>query len=357
MDRSILFLWNPINVIEGEGKWISFVFLLFCLCWILTHLFHVLVSRIQKYPNTFAIRCALEALYRPGVTFLWLWASLISLDMVTEHWLSEAWGGAFFDILKIASVLSFGWFLFRYKKQFLAHVVETRQKEDPEIREVILAVSKLLSVVIVMAMFFLMHDSIGLSMTTVLAFGGMGGLAFAFASQEIVQNFFGGFMLHMTRPFFHGDSIVVPQNNIEGTVERIGWYQTLVRSNERAALYVPNAVFTRACVLNKTRVNGRLLDFSVYIDVPKSELVETFCMKMEEAFQSMEHIQALEKIVVWVEEMCGREAKVHLQAVVVSMPLQNFRHLQSHVMMTAQTVAEALGGELISSPSSTVTTS
>ena len=350
MAKNIFLLWNPINVIEGEGKWIAIVLLLFCLCWFLTKLFQGLISRIQKYPNKASFRCALESLYLPGVTLLWLWACLVSLDMVTEHWFSEAWGGIFFSMLKVATVLAFGWFLFRYKKQFIANMIETRQKEDPEIREVLLAVSKMLSIVIVIAMLLLLHDSIGLNMATLLAFGGMGGLAFAFASQEIVQNFFGGFMLHMTRPFFHGDTIVIPQNNIEGSVERIGWYQTLVRSNERFSLYVPNAVFTRACVLNKSRINGRLLDSCVYVDMPKGELFDIFCVKLEEALRTLSEVNRAEKIVVWIEELHGKAARIRLQAVVYPMSLQTFYHLQTHVMLLSQTVAEALDGSLTTPP-------
>jgi len=159
----------------------------------------------------------------------------------------------------------------------------------------------------------------------------------------------------MTRPFFHGDSIVIPQNNIEGNVERIGWYQTLVRSNDRFSLYVPNAVFTRACVLNKSRINGRLLDVCVHVEMPKGELFDIFCMKLEETLRTREQMNKEEKISVWIEELYGNKAQIRFQAVVFSMSLPDFRHLQTHVMLTAQTVAEALGGHLIPPPPALVT--
>lgn len=343
-----ILLWNPINVIEGEGKWIGFVLILLSLCWCATRLFHVILGRVQR--SSFPVRCVVESLYRPIVVLLWILSVLFSVDMVTEHWPSESWSAGFSSVVRVVSVLAFGWFLFRYKKQGIAHLIEQRQKEDPEIREVLLAVSKMLSVLIVITMLFLMHESIGLSMTTLLAFGGVGGLALAIASQEIVQNFFGGFMLHMTRPFFHGDSIALPQNQIEGTVERIGWYQTLLRSNERSALYVPNAAFTRACIFNKSRISGRLLDLSFFLQMPKSELYDAFCEKMEESLTSIKQMKHSETTTVWIEELYGKEARIRLQVYLLPIDLQQARHVQTHVMLMAQTVAEALGGQLSSPP-------
>ena len=46
-------------------------------------------------------------------------------------------------------------------------------------------------------------------------------LSLHFATQQI-NNFLSGFMLFFNRPFREGDWINV--NNLEGTVEKIGWY-------------------------------------------------------------------------------------------------------------------------------------
>lgn len=351
MKPIITFLWNPINVVEGEGKWMATVLVLVLCCWFVTSCFHMLIRRVQKYPQAVGLRYALESLYIPGVSLLWFGAGLFSLDVVTEHWFSVEWATLFVSLIKIASGLAFGWFLFRYKKQMIAHLIEKKQHEEPESKEVLLACSKIFSVLIVIIIVFLLHDTLGLSMATALTFGGVGGLAVAFASQEIVQNFFGGFMLHMTRPFFHGETVIVPQTNLEGVVEKIGWYQTLVRSNDRYALYVPNALFTRASVLNKSRINGRLIDLSFYLDVPQSELFASFCMKMEEELLSLKEAIAHGTRVVWIEELYDKKARLRLQVLVVPLSLSKTRHLQTHILLLAQTVAKSLGGTLSSSPS------
>ena len=69
---------------------------------------------------------------------------------------------------------------------------------------------------------------------------GGAGIGFSFATQQISQNFLSGFMLFFNRPFREGDWINA--NDLEGTVESIGWYYTRIRTFDRRPLYIPNSV-------------------------------------------------------------------------------------------------------------------
>lgn len=351
---SLSLLWNPINVVEGEGQWIFFILTLLCVSWLAIRILTFFVDRVTKKLPFSYLGFTLSALSLPATVLIWFVALLLSIDKVTERWLSED-QTIFFSLIKSAVALTFGWFLFRYKNLFVAHTIEKNKKEDPQIAEVLLAASKMGSVIIVILMLFLLHDVTGISMTTVLAFGGVGGLALAFASQEIVQNFFGGFMLHMTRPFFHGELIVIPQNNIEGTVENIGWYQTTVRSVKRESMYVPNSVFTRACVVNKTRMKGRIFETTICIDMMSAHLFSDFCLAFEQKLFALEGIDKQERLSVWVKALYGKKAEISLFSVTVPMPLNAFCKLQTAIFMIAQEEAERLGGSLSSTPSLVVT--
>lgn len=48
-------------------------------------------------------------------------------------------------------------------------------------------------------------QSLAFSISGVLAFGGIGGIAIGFAPRDILANFFGGLMLYLDRPFAVGD--------------------------------------------------------------------------------------------------------------------------------------------------------
>ena len=106
------------------------------------------------------------------------------------------------------------------------------------------ALSKLgrFSVVIIAALVIL--QTLGFSISGVLAFGGIGGIAMGFAAKDMLANFFGGLTIYLDRPFTVGEWIRSPDKAIEGTVEYIGWRHTRVRAFNKNPIYVPNALFT-----------------------------------------------------------------------------------------------------------------
>jgi len=79
-------------------------------------------------------------------------------------------------------------------------------------------------------------QTLGYSISGVLAFGGIGGIAVGFAARDLLANFFGGFMIYMDRPFDVGDWIRSPDQEIEGTVEKIGWRLTTIRTFDKRPL-------------------------------------------------------------------------------------------------------------------------
>ena len=100
-------------------------------------------------------------------------------------------------------------------------------------------------------------QTLGYSLSGILAFGGVGGLAVGFAAKDMLANFFGGWMIYVDKPFRVGDWISSPDRNIEGTVEYIGWRQTRIQTFARRPLYVPNATFMSISVENPSRMQNR----------------------------------------------------------------------------------------------------
>ncbi|WP_270935632.1 mechanosensitive ion channel family protein [Falsiroseomonas oryzae] len=77
---------------------------------------------------------------------------------------------------------------------------------------------------------------------------GVGGLAFAFASRETLQNVFGAGILLTDRPFKRGDSIVAGE--VRGTVEKVGIRSTRVRTADDSLVVVPNGKLADATINN-----------------------------------------------------------------------------------------------------------
>ena len=100
-------------------------------------------------------------------------------------------------------------------------------------------------------------QTLGYSISGVLAFGGIGGIAIGFAAKDLLANFFGGLMIYLDRPFAIGDWIRSPDREIEGTVEEIGWRQTRIRTFDKRPLYIPNSIFASIAVENPSRMDNR----------------------------------------------------------------------------------------------------
>ena len=157
-------------------------------------------------------------------------------------------------------VVLLSWFLLRMVRSTEVRLIEKARTSTEEGRldaTTIEAIGKLarISVFIVMALIGL--QSLGFSISGVLAFGGIGGLAVSFAAKDLLANFFGGLMLYLDRPFAVGDSIRSPDRELEGTVEYIGWRQTRLRTLDKRPLYVPNSIFANIAVENITRMSNR----------------------------------------------------------------------------------------------------
>jgi len=86
-------------------------------------------------------------------------------------------------------------------------------------------------------------NQLGVPLTPVLAGLGIGGLAFALAAQNTVENFIGGFNLFTDRPIRVGDFCRFGSR--VGTVEEIGLRTTRIRSLDDTVIAIPNSTFSK----------------------------------------------------------------------------------------------------------------
>lgn len=74
----------------------------------------------------------------------------------------------------------------------------------------------------------------------------------ALASQESVANFVGGMFLALTQPFKVGDSIIIVDKGITGTVLDIGLRHTTVKTLDNTVVIIPNSVLNTSVVENRS---------------------------------------------------------------------------------------------------------
>ena len=199
----------------------------------------------------------IKSIYRPLRFLVWVVGVLFAAEIVASRTEAEIFK-AIDPIRSISIIAIFAWFMILFVKEFeLAYI--RRQSQNGKYVDVTTsnAIVKLIRASIFITGALVMMQTLGFSISGVLAFGGIGGIAVGFAAKDLLSNFFGGLMIYLDRPFRVGDWIRSPDKEIEGTVEEIGWRQTRIRTFSKRPIYVPNAIFMNIIVENPSRMSHR----------------------------------------------------------------------------------------------------
>ncbi len=124
-------------------------------------------------------------------------------------------------------------------------------------------------------------DNLNIDISGLLAGLGLGGLAFALAAKDMVQNLFGSITVLLDRTFIVGDWIRVGDQ--EGTVEHMGFRSTRIRTFYNSVVTVPNSQFITAEVDNmgERRFRRYSTKFGIAYDTPPDR-IEAFCEALRE---------------------------------------------------------------------------
>jgi MscS family membrane protein len=202
---------------------------------------------------------------------------------------------------QVALVVLMAWFLVRFislaeeriRRKILSGENATQTSLDPT---TLIALAKLLRLSVVISAILVLLPTLGIQITALLAFGGVGGIAVGFAAQDLLANFFGGLMIYLDRPFAIGDWIRSPDREIEGTVETIGWRLTVVRTFDKRPLYIPNSVFNKLALENPSRMTNRRIKETIgirYSDAAKMGVIVEEVKAMLHSHEAIDTSQTL----------------------------------------------------------------
>ena len=180
----------------------------------------------------------LYAIFPPIQWVMWVVLGLLSLSLFPAL---DGIREALLRLSDTALLLLFGWLAHRLSGGIEGELLgEHRGALASSDRATISAVARLSRIVLWVIAGIMILQSLGVSVSGLLAFGGVGGIAVGFAARDLLANFLGGLSIFLDRPFAVGDWIRSPDREIEGTVEDVGWRVTRIRTFDKRPLYVPN---------------------------------------------------------------------------------------------------------------------
>jgi len=250
---------------DTEMHWVVRVFIIVLSTMIANFIVTRILVRIDKQleqTKTPWDNVLIIAARKPAGAFVWLVGLSVAAE-VSGTEIEPNLSSLISSVREVGVIVLLTWFILRCISESEKALVNSDKVKTKVDYTTASAISKLLRASVIITSALVILQTLGYSVSGVLAFGGIGGIAVGFAAKDLLSNFFGGLMVYLDRPFAIGDWIRSPDQDIEGTVEHIGWRQTRIRTFSKRPLYVPNATFSLISVENPSRMTHRRISETI----------------------------------------------------------------------------------------------
>lgn len=151
------------------------------------------------------------------------------------------------------------WFVRRVMK--LMDKVYEKKSVEKSLRSFLSGVVKVLLYVVIV---LIIIQVLGINTTSLVAMIASAGLAIGMALSGTLQNFAGGVMILLLRPYRIGDYI--DAQGEEGTVTKIGLFSTEIITVDNRVIYIPNSTISTSVIDNYSTSEMRRVDWTVNVE-------------------------------------------------------------------------------------------
>ena len=289
------------------------------------------------------------AMSRPVGWIIWLQGLAIASDLIHSKT-----GSAIFtysdSVRDVGVLVCVTWFVLGIIRGAEEAYIASAGQMD---RTTAQALGKLLRLVVFVTAGLVILQTLGYSISGVLAMGGVGGIAVGFAAKDLLANFFGGLIVYLDRPFAEGDWIRSPDRQFEGTVENIGWRVTVIRNFQSQPIYVPNSVFTTVIVENPSRMENRRIHETIGLRYSDLTNMDKVVNEVEAMLRQHEAIDADRTLMVNFNKFGASSLDFFIYCFTRTTQWVEFHKVKQEVMLRIADIIEANHAE-IAFPTSTV---
>jgi MscS family membrane protein len=287
-----------------------------------------------------------QILYLPFHILLWILGSTLVIEV-----LGRRFGFSFFEsyidaFRSTGFVICVAWVLLRWKtvaqREFMNKDYHALRLDSGFIQ----VIGKIASIIIVIIALMIVLQVWGLDIAPLIAFGGIGAAAVGFAGKDVLANFFGGLMLHINRPFMVGDLICLPDRQLEGNVEEIGWYQTTLRDKEKRPVYLPNSTFSHALVINGARMTHRRIEEKIGVRYEDFVKIPALVDEIKKAISNHPEIDTHLPILVVFNGFGQFTLDLYIDIYTLQTRYDKFLHIKHEILMLIYRELQKAGAEI-----------
>ncbi|MBW5290237.1 MAG: Small-conductance mechanosensitive channel [Candidatus Ruthia sp. Asou_11_S2] len=230
----------------------------------------------------------IKAVSPPLKVLIWFGLIFLSISIFKEQVKILASVITYIDIIPIFIIT---WGVVRMVSGIEAYLIEKDTQIDSDSVRLF---SRLTRILIIIAFAIGVAQYLGFSVSGLLTFGGVGGIVMGFAAKDMLSNIFGGLMVQMDKPFSTGDWI--RSDKFEGTVEKIGWRMTRIRTFSKNPVYIPNSIFATIPIETPSRMTNRRIKEVIgirYDDIEQLPIIMSEIEQMLKNHTDIDHSQSL----------------------------------------------------------------
>ena len=153
-------------------------------------------------------------------------------------------------------------------------------------------------------------------------------------------------MVYLDRPFAIGDWIRSPDQNIEGTVEHIGWRQTRIRTFDKRPLYVPNSTFSLISVENPSRMTHRRINETIGVRYGDFSLLPTILADIKDMVANHEDLDTNETYMVNFNQFGPSSLDFFIYAYTKTVDWRTYHNVKQDVLFKAMQIIESHDAEI-----------
>lgn len=338
------------------SHWSFEVSLVICVALLLSFtcnfILNALCKKIQKTKSLWK-DVLIEAMRLPLMFFIWV-GGIYLASLLIQKQTNWDFHSVSVPARNLGMIALFAWFLFRLvKSSELKFKAVSERKGMPLDKTTAEAIGKILRVAIVIGSLILGLQAIGMSVSGLLAFGGVGGIAVGFAAKDMLANFFGAFTLYMDRPFSVGDWIRSPDREMEGFVEHIGWRLTRIRTLDRRPLYIPNSLFSTITIENPSRMSHRRMKELIGIRYDDFDQIRPLLKELREMLKTHPEIDKNQTHGIYLDNFGPSALEISLYAFTKRTNWLHYREVREDIFLRTYAIIRSHGAE-IAYPTSTI---
>lgn len=343
-------IWVDLVVMSGTHIWVLLVGTIIILTVVADLLQRFFLKKAHIHlerKNKIWLDSFVDAARSPLSFFIWVNGTVLAVITVMNNF------HVYLDLIPYIQAfkstvltLAVGWYVIRFVQRAEVHL-KAHAKTDERLDEVTVeALSKIIKLIafVLTTLFFL--SAFGVSLTGLLAFGGMGGIAIGFAAKDLLGNVFGGLMLYMDKPFTVGDWIRSPDKEIEGTVEKIGWRMTVVRTFDKRPLYIPNGIFANISIENPSRMTNRRIKETIGIRYSDIKQMHNITEAVKVMLRAHPEIDTEQTMIVNFDTFAPSSLDFFIYTFTKTTQWVRFHEIKAEILLMVADIIEAHGADI-----------